>query len=127
MGRKPSPALTDAEMRIMRVLWDRGESTNLDIVDAIVNPRLARNTVMTTLGVLERKGYVTHRADGRTFVYRSLIAEDAVRKGALQSVLNRFFGGSAEELVVKLLDEELISSSDRKRIQARLLERAEEE
>ena len=117
--------MTEAEMRIVRVLWERGESTNVQIVDAIVNPRLTRNTVMTTLGVLERKGYVAHRTEGRTFIYRALVAEDTVRGSALETVLNRFFGGSAEELVVKLLDGELVSAKDRQRIQA-LLERVSE-
>ena len=107
----------------MRVLWARGESTNLEIVEGIVDPRLARNTVMTTLGVLERKGYVDHRSDGRTFVYRAIVPEDTVRGKVIESVLTRFFDGSAEELVVKLLDADYISPSERRRIQA-LLDRA---
>src|SRR5579872_2603900 len=109
MARKSSPTLTEAELRIMRVLWSRGESTNLEIVDSIPSPRLARNTVMTTLGVLERKGYVSHRADGRTFIYRALIAEDAVQGNVLENVVQRFFNGSAQDLVIKLLDAEYIS------------------
>jgi len=123
MGKEPSPTLTGAELRIMRVLWTRDEATNVDIVGAIDNPRLARNTVMTTLGVLERKGYVDHRVDGRTFLYRAVVAEDDVRASVLDSVLQRFFGGSAEALVAKLLDREAISVTDRERIQA-LFEKA---
>lgn len=126
MGRKPSTTLTDAELRIMRVLWSRGESTNMDIVNAIVEPPLARNTVMTTLGVLERKGYVKHRAEGRTFIYSALVPEERAQGTALESVLNRFFDGSAEQLVVKLLDADYISSADRKRIQ-KLLDEAVDE
>jgi len=126
MGRKPSTTLTDAELRIMRVLWSRGESTNMDIVNAIVEPPLARNTVMTTLGVLERKGYVKHRAEGRTFIYAALVPEERAQGTALESVLNRFFDGSAEQLVVKLLDADYISSADRKRIQ-KLLDEAVDE
>ncbi|HEV3154048.1 MAG TPA: BlaI/MecI/CopY family transcriptional regulator [Candidatus Baltobacteraceae bacterium] len=126
MARKSSPTLTEAELRIMRVLWSRGESTNLEIVDSIPSPRLARNTVMTTLGVLERKGYVSHRADGRTFIYRALIAEDAVQGNVLENVVQRFFNGSAQDLVIKLLDAEYISPAERKRIQE-LLEKATDE
>lgn len=126
MGRKPSATLTDAELRIMRVLWARGESTNMAIVNAITDPPLARNTIMTTLGVLERKGYVRHRTEGRTFVYAAVVPEEAVRETALESVLHRFFGGSAEQLVVKLLDAEYISDADRKRIQQLVDEAAEE-
>lgn len=101
----------------MRVLWTRGESTNMEIVNAIVDPPLARNTVMTTLGVLERKGYVKHRTDGRTFIYSTLVPEDRARGTALESVLRRFFDGSAEQLVVKLLNAEYLSNAERKRIQ----------
>ena len=126
MSRKPSPTLTDAELRIMRVLWARREATNIEIVEAITEPPLARNTVMTTLGVLERKGYVAHRTDGRTFVYRAAIAQDAVRKNVLESVIRRFFDGSAEQLVVKLLDSEYVSDRDVKRI-ATLIEQAADE
>ncbi|HTV91262.1 MAG TPA: BlaI/MecI/CopY family transcriptional regulator [Verrucomicrobiae bacterium] len=126
MARKPSVTLTDAELRIMRVLWTRGESTNMEIVNAIVDPALARNTVMTTLGVLERKGYVRHRTDGRTFIYSAVVAEDRARGTALESVLRRFFDGSAEQLVVKLLEAEYLSTDERKRI-ARLVDEAVDE
>ena len=118
MARPPSPTLTDAELRIMRVLWSRPEATNQEIVAAVTDPPLARNTTMTTLGVLERKGYVRHRAEGRTFIYSAAIAEDAVRGNALESVIRRFFDGSAKQLVVKLLDGEHIAPADRERIQA---------
>lgn len=101
----------------MRVLWAHGESTNVGIVRAIADPPLARNTVMTTLGVLERKGYAVHRTEGRTFIYRAAVAEESVRGTALESVLRRFFDGSAEKLVVKLLDAEYISGAERKKIQ----------
>jgi predicted transcriptional regulator len=126
MGRKPSLTLTDAELRIMRILWARNESTNMEIVNAITDPPLARNTVMTTLGVLERKGYVKHRTDGRTFIYSALVPEDRAKGTALESVLRRFFDGSAEQLVVKLLDAEYISNAERKRIQ-KLVDEAVEE
>ena len=123
MGRQPSSTLTDAELRIMRVLWSRRESTTMDVVSAI-DGALARNTVMTVLGVLERKGYVKHRVDGRTFIYSTLVAEEDVRGTALESVISRFFEGSAEQLVSKLLDAEFISNSDRKKI-AKLLEESD--
>jgi predicted transcriptional regulator len=125
MGRPPSKTLTDAELRIMRVLWSRPEATNQDIVATVTDPPLARNTIMTTLGVLERKGYVTHRCEGRTYIYKAIVAQDAVRGSALDSVIRRFFDGSAKQLVVKLLDAEHISPADRKRLQ-RLVDELEE-
>ena len=120
MGRKPSAVLTDHELRIMRALWSLGEGTNMDLVNAIDDPPLARNTVMTTLGVLEKKGYVTHRAEGRTFIYSPALQEEDVRGKALENVLHRFFDGSAEQLLLKLAKVENISKADRKRIQAML-------
>jgi predicted transcriptional regulator len=124
MPRRPAAMpLTDAELRIMHVLWARGECTTMDVVNAITRPKLARNTVMTTLGVLERKGYVRHRVDGRTFIFRAAVARDAARKTVLENVLERFFDGSAEQLVSKLLDGNHISEKDRKRIQ-KLLDEA---
>ncbi len=89
----------------------------MEIVNAIVEKPLARNTVMTTLGVLERKGYVKHRSEGRTFMYSAAIKEDTAQGDALSDVLRRFFSGSAEQLVVRLLDVEPLSDADRKRIQ----------
>lgn len=117
VGRRPSVTLTDAELRIMRVLWSRAESTTMDVVNALIDPPLARNTVMTVLGVLERKGYVKHRTEGRTFIYYPVVAEEAARGSALENLLTRFFDGSAEQLVSRLLDSERISNADRKRIQ----------
>jgi predicted transcriptional regulator len=125
VGRRPSATLTDAELRIMRVLWSRRESTTMDVVSAISGAPLARNTVMTVLGVLERKGYIKHRVDGRTFIYSTLMAEEDVRGTALESVISRFFDGSAEQLVSKLLDAEFISNSDRKKI-AKLIEESDD-
>ena len=110
----------------MRVLWARPESTTMDVVNAIVDPPLARNTVMTVLGVLERKGYVRHRTEGRTFIYSAVIAEEAARGSALDNVLTRFFDGSAEALVSKLLDSKKMSNSDRKRLQKMIDESADE-
>lgn len=110
----------------MRVLWANAECTNQEIVTSIVDPPLARNTVMTTLGVLERKGYVTHRAEGRTFLYSAVVSQDEVRERALESTIRRFFDGSARALVVKLLEGKPIEPSERDRI-ARLIAELPEE
>ena len=110
----------------MRVLWSKAECTNQEIVTAIVDPPLARNTVMTTLGVLERKGYVTHRAEGRTFLYSAVISQDEVRGRALESTIRRFFDGSARALVVKLLEGEHMSPAERDRFAQLIAELPEE-
>ena len=114
------PTLTEAEHRIMRVLWSRKEATVTHVMEAIEQPRLARNTIQTMLGILERKGYAKHRIEGRTFVYRARVTEDAVQHAALDYTLSRFFDGSSERLVMRLVDRDRISKSDAERI-ARLL------
>ena len=116
MGEKQRPNLTEAELRIMRVLWKRREASVNGVLEAIETPRLARNTVQTMLGILERKGYVRHRTDGRAFVYRAAVSEDAVQHAVLNDTVSRFFGGSAERLVMRLVDPERISKKDVDRI-----------
>ena len=70
MPRPPTQGLTDAELRVMNVLWERGRASVGDVVDGIAAPaKPAYNTVLTTLRILERKGYVTHEKDGRAFTY----------------------------------------------------------
>jgi BlaI family transcriptional regulator, penicillinase repressor len=107
----------------MRALWRLGEASNMELVSAITRPKLARNTVMSMLSVLERKGYVQHRSEGRTFIYTAKVAESAVKTNVLKSVMQRFFDDSAVQLVAKLLDAEHVSDSDRDRI-GRLVEGA---
>jgi predicted transcriptional regulator len=109
--KKPLP-LTDAELRIMRILWSRPESSVNDVVDQITSPRLARNTVMTVLGILERKGYVAHRTDGRSFIYRPLIDRETVRHRVIDDVVSRFFDDSPKSLMLELIGSDRISKAD---------------
>ena len=93
MARPPSPGLTDAELRVMRVLWEQKRATVGNVVEHLAGPHtLAYNTVLTTLGILERKGYVTHEKDGRAFAYRPVVNQSEARHSALSQVLKRFFG-----------------------------------
>ena len=70
MPRPTSATLTEGELRIMRVLWDKGEGTVNDVVDSLkAKPKPAYNSVLTLLRILEKKHYVTHRKDGRAFIY----------------------------------------------------------
>jgi predicted transcriptional regulator len=110
--KKPRIPLTDAELRIMRILWSRLESSVNDVVDRITSPRLARNTVMTVLGILERKGYVAHRADGRSFIYRPLIDRETVRHRVIDDVVSRFFDDSPKSLMLELIGSDRISKAD---------------
>jgi predicted transcriptional regulator len=119
--RKPSSGLTDAEHRIMRVLWDLSAATVGDVVERIEGPsRPAYNTVLTTLRILERKGYVRHEKHGRAFTYAPIVNRVQARRGALTHVLSRFFNGSREELVMDLLGHEDVDAQQLEQVKALL-------
>jgi predicted transcriptional regulator len=124
MARKESPTLTEAELRLMNVLWDRGPSTVKDVLDALpADPPLAYTTVLTTLRILEEKGYLDHEKDGRAFLYKPRVPREQARQSALRHVLSRFFENSAEQLVSNLLRSEKLSSAEMKRLR-KLIEEA---
>jgi predicted transcriptional regulator len=112
-GRTRSTALTDAEHRIMRVLWEHPDSTVAEIVQRMAGPaRPAYNSVLTILRILERKGYVRHEKDGRAFVYSPIVDKTQARRGALSQVLSRFFNGSPSELMVDLLGHDDVNPAE---------------
>lgn len=117
MARRQSPALTDAELRIMRVLWARQRATVGDVVEHMDGPdKPAYNSILTILRILEKKGYVSHGKDGRAFVYLPLVDPSQARRRALSQVLSRFFNGSPEALVLDLLGHEQITDEERQRV-----------
>jgi predicted transcriptional regulator len=121
VARKPSVGLTDAEHRIMDVLWDLSEATVGDVVDRIQGPsRPAYNSVLTLLRILERKGYVRHEKHGRAFTYAPIVDRVEARRGALTHVLSRFFKGSREELLMDLLGHEDVDSEQLEQVKALL-------
>jgi predicted transcriptional regulator len=125
MARKKSPTITDAELRLMNVLWDRGPSTVGDVAEAL--PRklgLAYSTVLTTLRILERKGYIRHERNGRAFVYRPVVDRGQVRRSAVKYVVSRFFQDSPELLVLNVLEHEKLDPGELKRLRE-LIERGE--
>lgn len=108
MPRPPSEMLTEREARIMDVLW-RHSAATADEVRAELPGEPHDSTVRTLLRVLEGKGFVVHERRGKTFVYRAAAARDKVQRQALRSFLARLFGGSAEDLVLRLLEDEQIT------------------
>jgi predicted transcriptional regulator len=117
MARSKSPTLTEAELRLMEIVWDLGEATVSDVVEKLPKRRsLAYNTVLTMLRILERKGYLAHKKDGRAFVYHALVERQDARRHALKYVVSRFFENSPELLVLNLLENESISPDELKRL-----------
>lgn len=104
MPPKKSPTLTEAELRLMRILWDRGESTVGELVAALPKKLdLAYNSVLTTIRILEQKGYVRHRKEGRAFSYVAVIEQEQAGASEVKHLLERFFGNSREKLMLALL------------------------
>ena len=121
VARKPTAGLTEAEHRIMNVLWDRSEATVSDVVERLEgSARPAYNSVLTLLRILERKGYVRHEKHGRAFTYAPIVDRKAARRGALTHVLSRFFNGSREELVLDLLGHEHVDAEQLQQVKALL-------
>jgi len=117
MPPKKSNTLTEAELRLMKILWRRGESAVTDLVAALPDgEELAYNSVLTTIRILEQKGYVEHRQEGRAFVYRPCIAEQEASRSEIRNVLHRFFGNSREQLVLSLMGDEEISVDELQRL-----------
>ncbi len=117
MARKESTVLTEAEHRLMDVLWTRGASTVTEVLEGLTQePPLAYNTVLTTLRILEDKGYLTHDKEGRAFVYKPKVPREKARQSALRLLMSRFFDNSAEQLVHNLLSSEKLSNAEMKRL-----------
>lgn len=117
MPPKRSITLTDAELRIMRILWARGESLVSDLVAALPEDApLAYTSILTTVRVLEQKGYVDHRLEGRAFLYSPCLAEEDAGRSEVRHVLGRFFGNSRESLMLSLLGDGEISHEELQRL-----------
>src|SRR3984957_12691517 len=107
MPPRKSNTLTEAELRLMKIRWRRGESAVTDMVDALPeSEQFAYNSVLTTIRILEQKGYVEHRQEGRAFVYWPCVQENEASSSEVRNVLNRFLGNSREKLVLSLLDDD---------------------
>ncbi len=108
MARPPSETLTGREAQVMEALWRLGEAT-AEQVRAVLPQPLHDSTVRTILRVLESKGYLRHEARGKSYVYCAVIARQKAQGHALRDLLGRFFGGSAEDLVLRLIEDETIT------------------
>ena len=117
MPPKRSITLTEAELRLMKLLWIRGESAVSDLVSSLADETpLAYTSVLTTVRILEKKGYVTHRQEGRAFLYSPCIAEQEASRSEVRHVLQRFFGNSRERLLLSLLGDDEITADELQRL-----------
>ena len=119
MPRKQSPTLTEAELRLMEVLWEKGPASVHQLLEALPEkPALAYNSVLTTIRILEKKGYVEHTKDGRAHIYTPLIAREEASRFEIRNLVNRFFKSSHELLVLNLLEDKNLDAEELQRVKA---------
>lgn len=121
MPPRTSPTLTEAELRIMNVLWAKGSASVQQILDALPpKPALAYNSVLTTVRILERKGYVKHIKDGRAHIYEPLVGREEATRFEIRHLVNRFFENSHKLLVMNILEDSFIDDREIQRLRALL-------
>jgi predicted transcriptional regulator len=117
--------LTEAELRIMNALWQKGPGTVQQVLDWLPEkPALAYNSVLTTIRILEKKGYVGHLKDGRAHVYQPLVDRDEASRSEIRHLVGRFFKNSHEALLLNILRDEEIDDAEVKRLREMLNTRA---
>jgi predicted transcriptional regulator len=113
--------LTEAELRIMDALWQKGPGTVQQVLDWMPQtPALAYNSVLTTVRILERKGYVGHIKDGRAHVYEPLVGQQEASRSEIRHLVGRFFRNSHEALLLNLLRDDEINDHELKRLRQML-------
>ena len=119
MPPKQSATLTEAELRIMDVLWRKGSGTVQQVLDWLPSV-LAYNSVLTTIRTLEKKGHVKHVKDGRAHVYEPIIGREEATRSEIRHLVGRFFRNSHEALVLNILQDEAIDADELKRLREML-------
>jgi predicted transcriptional regulator len=113
--------LTEAELRLMEVLWDKGPATVHQLLEALSGkPALAYNSVLTTIRILEKKSYVQHLKDGRAHVYQPLVGREEASRSEVRNLLGRFFKNSHELLMLNLIQNQSLDGEELKRLREML-------
>jgi BlaI family penicillinase repressor len=111
MGRMPGASLTDREAEIMEQLWKLGTATS-EQIRAKLPGESHDSTIRTMLRILEEKGFVSHRRERRSFVFQPLVPREKVQGKTLGHIIRRFFSGSPQDLVLRLLEDEQLTLAD---------------
>jgi len=125
MARKKTPTLTNAEHRIMEVIWAKGSATVAEVVEAL-DGKDAYTTILTLMRILKDKGYLSSRSEGRAFVFVPKVDRDTAARKAVHQLLAKFFAGSPGELVLSFLREEELTPKDLEKIKRKIMETEEE-
>src|SRR6516164_4860528 len=119
MPRKKTSGLTNAEHRIMEIIWAKGSATVADVVEALKG-RDAYTTILTLMRILKTKGYLSTRKEGRAFVFAPRVDRDTAARRAVRQLLSKFFAGSPGELVLSFLREEQLTPEEMERIKQKI-------
>ena len=127
MPPRKSITLTEAELRLMKMLWTRGESAVSELVAAMPEGEaLAYTSVLTTVRILEQKGYVRHRQEGRAFLYSPCVEEQEASRSEVRHMMQRFFGNSRERLLLTLLGDDEIDPEELQRLKEAIASAADD-
>jgi BlaI family transcriptional regulator, penicillinase repressor len=114
---RKSETLTEAELRLMDVLWLKGSATVQQVLDALTQkPALDYNSVLTTIRVLDNKGYVRHVKDGRAHIYIPTVERQEATRSEIRHLVTRFFKDSHELLVLNILEDQGIEAKELRRL-----------
>lgn len=111
MPRKPSKTFTDKELEIMNVVWNLGEATARQIQEALPGER-HYNSVLTIIRVLEKKGHLIYRVEGKAHVYRAKAPQEKAQRKVLGHLIKQVFGGSPASLVLHLVETGELTEED---------------
>ena len=121
MARRKSATLTDGELELMRVLWERGRANVSEVAQAVLgNPPPAYTSVLTRLRILEQKGYAGHDKAGRAFTYYPRIDQNEAREHAVSRLVSQLFNGSPTQLVLNLLEQSQVDPAEIRRLKTLL-------
>jgi len=117
MARKKTPTLTEAENRLMSIIWDRGQATVTDVVESLPKDQpLAYNTVLTTMRILEGKGYLRRVKQGRAHVYEPTVSRGQARRSVVRHLLHSYFNDSPELLMLNIIENEELTADELQRL-----------
>lgn len=109
MNKSKNIKLTKAEEEIMQLFWKHGANTVSQLMEHLDEPKPAQTTISSFVRILEKKGFVNHKAYGRTFEYFPVISQEEYSKFSLRALVGNYFGGSMKELVSFIAKEENLS------------------
>ncbi|MFA6470987.1 MAG: BlaI/MecI/CopY family transcriptional regulator [Candidatus Latescibacterota bacterium] len=128
MARRKNRTFTEVELEFMNILWNRGEAAPEDIRDSLLQDgrTLSGGSIRNVLAIMQEKGYVTRRKEGKAYIYRAKIHENQAREGMARDLLENVFAGSESLLVASLLERRDISPEELEKIELLIAERRRE-